>query len=178
MSRWLLGGFVCGLVLGAPAIGRADDAEDKAVEFVEQMEGTITRDDKQPGKPVVKVSLWGTEVTGAGLKQLTAFKSLTTLDLSCSSVTDNGLKELAALKGLTSLDLSATVKVTDAGVKELAALKNLTTLELRQTKTTDAGLKELAALKNLNALNLRGTKVTNEAVRELQKALPKCQITK
>jgi hypothetical protein len=179
MSRWLLGGFVYGLVLGSPALVRADDAEEKAVKFVKQMDGSITRDDKRPGQPVVKVSLWGAEVTGAELKQLTAFKSLTTLDLSCSSVTDTGLKEVAALKDLTALNLAATVKVTDAGVKELAALKNLTSLNLGSAvKVTDAGVKELAALKNLTTLNLRRTKVTDEAVRELQKALPGCKITK
>jgi hypothetical protein len=154
MSRWVLGGFVCWLVLGSPALVRADDAEDKAIAFVRQMDGSITRDDERPGKPVVKVSLWGAEVTGTGLKQLTAFKNLTTLDLSCSSVTDTGLKELAALNNLTSLNLGAAVKVTDAGVMELAALKNL------------------------NTLNLRTTKVTDKAVQELQKSLPKCQITK
>jgi len=33
---------------------RADDAEDKAVELVRKLGGSVTRADKQPGKPVVR----------------------------------------------------------------------------------------------------------------------------
>ena len=101
----------------APSAG-ADDAEDKAVKFVEGLKGKVTRDDTQPGKPVVKVELTGTEVTDAGVKELAALKNLTNLNLSFTKVTDAGVKELAALKNLTTLDLGET-KVTDAGVKEL-----------------------------------------------------------
>jgi len=130
---------------------RADDAEDKAVAFVEKLGGYASRDEKAPGKPVITVSLFGTQVT------------------------DAGLKELATLTNLTTLYLGGT-DVTDAGLKELAALKNLTTLDLFNTKVTDAGLKELAALKNLTSLYLGGTQVTDAGVKELQQALPKCQI--
>ncbi len=142
---------VLGLCLGSSA--RADDAEDKAVAFVEKLGGKVTRDEKAPGKPVVGVDLGGT------------------------AVTDAGLKELAPLKSLTTLELSVT-QVTDAGLKELAPLKNLTTLNLSETKVTDAGLKELAPLKNLTKLFLARTKVTDAGVAELQKALPNCKISK
>jgi len=47
----------------SPAVARADDAEDKAVLFVEKLKGTFTRDDEKPGKPVVGVNLTVTEVT-------------------------------------------------------------------------------------------------------------------
>lgn len=56
--------------LGLCLSARADDAEDKAVAFVRKMGGNITRDDKAPGKPVVRVDLDGTKVTDAGLKEL------------------------------------------------------------------------------------------------------------
>jgi hypothetical protein len=56
-------------------------------------------------------------------------------------LTDVGLKELTALKQLTHLDLSGT-KLTDAGLKELAALKQLTCLDIVGTKVTAAGMKE------------------------------------
>jgi predicted DNA-binding protein (UPF0251 family) len=37
----------------APLLPRAEDAEDKAVALVEKLGGTVTRDAKRPGKPVV-----------------------------------------------------------------------------------------------------------------------------
>ncbi len=54
----------------------------------------ITRDEKAPGKPVVRVDLYYTQVTVAGLKELAALGSLTTLNLRFAQVTDAGLKEL------------------------------------------------------------------------------------
>ena len=74
--------------------GRADDAEDKAVAFVEKLGGKVTRDEKAPGKPVITVSLNDTKVTDAGLKELATLKNLTTLDLGFTKVTDAGVKEL------------------------------------------------------------------------------------
>lgn len=57
-----------GLCLGSSA--RADDAEDKAVALVEKLGGTVSRDQKAPGKPVVAVDLSGRKVTDAGVKEL------------------------------------------------------------------------------------------------------------
>src|SRR5207237_7670324 len=83
---------------------RADEAS--AVKAVENLGGKVTRDDKLPGKPVIGVNLAATKVTDADLKQLKAFKQLTSLDLTGTQVTDAGMKELADLKKLTSLDLA------------------------------------------------------------------------
>lgn len=49
---------------------RADEAGDRAVAFVEKLGGTVARDEKAPGKPVIEVSPSGTHVTDAGLKEL------------------------------------------------------------------------------------------------------------
>lgn len=92
----------------------------------------------------------------------------------------HGAAPLAALhKILTNctLDLGRS-KLTDTGVKELARFKNLISLNLWYTEVTDAGVRELAALKNLTKINLIGTKATNAGVKEIQKALPKCEISK
>ena len=51
-------------------------------------------------------------------------------------------------------------------------------LGLGATKVTDVGVKELATLKNLTSLDLSVTDVTDAGVKELQKALPKCKISK
>lgn len=145
----------------------ADDAEDKALKFVEKFDGRVTRDEKVPGKPVVTVSLNFAKLTDADLKELAAFKSLKTLRLvSVQTLTDAGLKELAALTTLTELDLTRT-KVTDAGLKELAPLKNLSVLWLGETQVTDAGMKDLAALTSLTRLQLDRTKLTDRGLKEL-----------
>ena len=69
-------------------------------------------------------------------------------------------------------------EVTDGGLKELAALKNLTALRLDRTQVTDAGLKELVVLKSLTSLRLDRTQVTDTGLKEIQKALPKCFISR
>src|SRR5436190_11057360 len=104
---------------------RADEAS--AVKAVEKLGGKVTRDDKLPGKPVIGVSFFGTQVTDAGLKELKDLTQLKELSLYGPQVTDAGLKELKDLKQLTTLDLSGT-QVTDVGLKELKDLKQLTTL--------------------------------------------------
>jgi hypothetical protein len=93
---------VSGLCLGSSA--RADEAEDKAVAFVKEHGGTVGRDDKAPGKPVVKVGLRDKRVTDAGLKELAPLKSLTTLELPFTTVTAAGLKELQ--KALPKCEIS------------------------------------------------------------------------
>jgi hypothetical protein len=60
---------------------------------VKELGGKVTRDERAPGKPVVGVNLGGKAVTGAGLKELAAFKHLTTLNLSDTDVTDADLKQ-------------------------------------------------------------------------------------
>jgi hypothetical protein len=167
--------FALAVCLGSSA--RADDAEDKAVAFVEKLGGKVTRDEKLPGKPVTGVNLGLSKVTDLGLKEVVALKNLHKLDLFGTDVTDAGLKELAHLKSLTTVTLTET-KVTDAGLKELAPLKSLTTLDLGGTQVTDAGIKELASLKNLTTLFLFATRVTDAGQKDLQKALPKCKILK
>jgi len=170
--------ILVGSVLVSASATRGDDAEDKAIAFVESLKGKIKRDNNRPGKPVVRVSLYhNKQVTDADLKELAAFKDLSSLDLAHTKITDEGIKHLAALKNLAILDLHDT-KITDAGLKDLAALKSLTDLDLEETKITDTGIKVLAALKNLEQLDLGETKVTDAGVKELEKALPKCTITR
>jgi Leucine-rich repeat (LRR) protein len=131
---------------------RADEAEDKAVNAIEKLNGKITRDQKAKGKPVIGVYLSGPDVT------------------------DAGLKHLAGLKRLQNLKLYGT-KVTDAGLKELAGLKRLLHLSLYKSEVTDAGLKHLARFKQLKTFNLSKTQVTAKGIAELRKALPDLKIS-
>jgi Leucine Rich repeat len=137
------------------------------VTAIEKLGGTITRDEKAKGKPIVGVTFNGTPVTDAVVKELKELKELRTLDLNMTRVTDAGLKELVELTGLQKLCLGHT-PVTDAGLKELKALKGLRTLYLYSTAVTDAGLKELKDLKGLQDLDLTATPVTDAGLKELK----------
>lgn len=165
------------LMLLAAAVVHAGDAQDKAVKAVERLGGMVTRDETQPGKPIVGVDLSFKQVTDADLKELAPLKNLKNLNLAYPRhrdddftqprlVTDDGLKHLAQLNNLTAIDLTGT-KVTDAGLKHLAPLTKLTALDLSRTEVTDDGLKHLAPLKKLNHLTLAS--VSNQTLTELGK---------
>lgn len=126
-------------------------AEDKAAALVVKMGGMVTRDEKQPGKPVVGVHLRDTPFS----------------DLSA----------LAPMTDLVSLNLSKT-QVTDAGMKQLAQFKNLKSLGLRETQITDAGLKELTKVTSLTSLYLGGAQVSDAGINDFLKVLPSCEIAK
>ncbi len=66
----MLCALTSGVILWLSARVRADDAEDKAVAFVEKVGAKVTRDEKAPGKPVVTVNLTNTKVTDAGVEVL------------------------------------------------------------------------------------------------------------
>lgn len=83
---------VSGLCLGSSA--RADQAEEKAIAYVEKLGGTVFRDNKSPGRPVATVILRSAKVRDAGLKELAELKNLTALVLSETRITDAGLKAL------------------------------------------------------------------------------------
>src|SRR5678816_1311944 len=108
MSRMIPCVVVSWLVLTSPTVGRADDAEDKAVKFVEKLGGQVVRDEKLPGKPVSEVHLNGTKVTDAGLKELAGLPDLIAVFLYDTGVSDVGLKGIPELKQLTHLDLRNT----------------------------------------------------------------------
>jgi hypothetical protein len=99
-------------------IGHTDEAEDAAVKFIENLGGRIIREEKDPNKPIVRVSLALTKVTDAGLNELAGLKQLQRLYLGGTRVTDAGLKHLAGLKQLQELSVGGT-RVTDAGKGDL-----------------------------------------------------------
>jgi len=79
MKTFVLG---LGLLLVTGARLGADEAEDRAVERVEELGGNVTRDGSQPGEPVVAVIFpyeQGSSVSDKTLQDLTALKHLRTL---------------------------------------------------------------------------------------------------
>jgi hypothetical protein len=177
---------------GGFCANKAKDPAAQAVQYIESLGGSVTRDEKAKGKPVVEVdlelgdevigvqhlnrlaairslrtlNLSGPNMTDARLKELAGLKGLETLNLRHTEVTDEGMKDLAKMQALQELDVSWT-KVTDAALKDLADLPALQKLDLRENKVTDAGLKDLAGLKTLQTLNLSSTGVTDAGLKDL-----------
>ena len=114
MVRFLLCSVVAVLVPSARR-PRADDAEDKAAALVQKLGGTVVRDEKRSGQPVVEVDLSKSKVTGENLRALAPLQNLTALYLSHTPVTNADLKELAPFQKLRTLDLAYT-PVTDDGL--------------------------------------------------------------
>src|SRR5688500_4370405 len=98
MSRLMLLAVASWLGLASPGPVRADDAEDRAVKFVEKLRGNINPDEAGPNKRGVAVTLSASLITDAGLKDLAPFRNLTQLNLGQTKITDAGLKEVASFK--------------------------------------------------------------------------------
>jgi hypothetical protein len=81
---------------------------DAATAFVEKLGGKALRDQTKAGKPVIHVSLNGTQISDAGLKELAALQQLQTLWLSGTQVTTNGVAELQ--KALPKCKIAHTAK--------------------------------------------------------------------
>ncbi|OAI38843.1 hypothetical protein AYO40_06295 [Planctomycetaceae bacterium SCGC AG-212-D15] len=107
---------------------------------------------------VRRLNLSMTEVTDAGLEQLSQLADLESLVLSFLKVTDLGLRHLQALTNLKHLDLSVTT-IRGAGLEHLKLLSQLTSLDLSATWLDDDGLAFLAAMPQLEKLDLHMTAV-------------------
>jgi hypothetical protein len=74
------------MLLAATASGVRGD-EESAVASLQKIYATITRDENQPGKPVVGVSLGGRGVRDADLQELAALKQLRSLTIRAPRMT-------------------------------------------------------------------------------------------
>ena len=109
----------------------------------------------------------GTQITGAGLKNLERLPELTYLSLSQLPVHSDDLQHLAGLTKLIDLDLSRTFIGKDS-LQHLKVLSSLESLDLNHTAITDSELQHLAALKNLEALYLDTTWITGNGLANLK----------
>ena len=100
------------------------------------------------------VRLRGSDITDAGLAAIGCrFKAVGRLTLSGTAVTDAGLRNLVGLR-VEFLHLDGCAGVTDAGIASIVRMKGLEGVELNGTPVTDAGLERLAALSDLEYLSL------------------------
>jgi len=167
--------------LSPPPANDAEDktVEDKAVEAIKKLGGTITRDEQAAGKPVIGVSFVSAGIRNEDLKGLKDLKNLQSLNLHrCYRITDPALLEIAEQKSLRHLDLGFTGLQTDTAINEGHLGDNLfVTLVFRIglgiprtdcTGITNEGLANLKQLEHLQSLNLNGTQITDTGLAELK----------
>jgi acetyl esterase/lipase len=134
----------------------------------------ITLDDRNR---VIGVNLGERRVTDAELVHLKTLQHLQELDLTRTKITGAGLTNIKGLTSLKKLFLTDT-RVDDAGISHLKELKNLELIGLSGTLVRDAGLEHLHELTGLKQFYCIGTGITDAGVEKLQRALPKCRITR
>jgi hypothetical protein len=128
-------------------------------------EGTIKAEVLEPLKEVSGLILGidGTNLTDAGLEQISPLTQITSLSLiSCRKITNAGMAHLGGFTQLQSLFLNNT-KISDAGLQSLKDLKSLNELNLFGTEITDAGLEYVGGMENLSSLSLISCREISDA---------------
>ena len=178
--------------------------KDDLIVQVNRLGGKVEFDETRSDKPIIKIDLHSTQVTGHDLALLVKakkeLKGLRYLDLRLTQIDDSGVAHLKDLTSLQTLNLFRTkvgdaglahirkltqlhtlliggTKVTDAGLVHLKRFRRLKKLSLFQTQVTDAGIPHLLVLSNLEQLLISGTKITDAGARELQRALPRLKFS-
>ncbi len=131
--------------------------EKKAYEFLKSKGAELTDADLENSslKHLKSLTIYGTKVTGDGLKFLKQLKELTLIG---NELTDEGLQSIKTLDNLEVLRINGK-KVTDKALKGFRELKRLEFLDLMDTQIQGSGLMELAHLPSLKTLNLLRTPV-------------------
>jgi hypothetical protein len=143
--------LAAGLSAAPPAKDKATKEEERAIAAIKKLGGSIERDSKLPGNPVVEVDLSGKQTTDADLAHLKAFPELRKLDLKGNfdresernHLTDAGLKHLRDLHKLEHLNVAGHPDITDASIEHLEKLSNLKAIDLVDTSVTEKGVKRL-----------------------------------
>jgi hypothetical protein len=147
----------------------------RAMEMVKARGGNFKQDETDPAKPVIEVSLMGTDADNGDLDLLRAFPKLKKLDLTrCTKINNVGLEWLEDFKEIRVLKLGFCSHVTDGGMEFVGKLTSLEELYLDQTNVTDRGLSDLKGLKSLKKLGLSGAMLASG--RGLQAAIPGLEI--
>jgi hypothetical protein len=165
--------------------------QEEAIAAIQKMKGRVEVDAKRPGKPVIKVHLFGGKTAGIGLAPLTKLPEIEWIGLHLSDITEADLEHLKGLtklrrlgladihlsndglqrlEGMTMLEILYLMEnpITDAGLDHLRKLTRLKELGLGQTKITDAGLERLKNFKDLEILRLQQLKISTAGLEHLK----------
>lgn len=100
--------------------------------------------------------LAGSDVTKMGLKELSRFDKVKTLDVSQTNTDDDGLREIVRNTDLSELQMADT-DITDTGLVQLESEKQLRKMSLSGiNRITDAGVRGLKGLSELEELRFYG----------------------
>ena len=127
--------------------------EARAIAIIGQLQGEVIRDDSRPGKPVIEVRLFETDIDDSQLAILERLAGLRVLDLGQTGITDAGLAHLRGLTDLEELDVR-NCEITIDGLLKLRGLPRLRRLGLCMTGMTDEALVKLQELHHLESLDL------------------------
>lgn len=169
---------VCLILTGhclSQAFGQDADAEKKAIARIRETGALVLEIAQNDNRLDVSYITAQSKVADEQLAPLKELTRLSNLNLRGTEITDAGLANISNQKTLVRLHLEKT-KITDKGLEQLKGLEKLEYLNLYGTEITDAGLAHLEGLKKLKNLYLWQTKVTSEGVKKLQDALPELKI--
>jgi hypothetical protein len=126
---------------------------------------------------LTSVCLDRTDVTNAGIKELSKSPRLTTLIIRGGRIDDKVIDYLSSVKGLEELELSYTL-VSDEGIRNLNRLLHLRVITIgyarstdRASPLTDNALKYLGQLQHVKRIQLNGHWFTFEALADLRRKL-------
>jgi hypothetical protein len=119
-----------------------------------------------------------TDVTNAGIKELSKSLRLKTLVIWSGRIDDRAIDYLSSVPSLERLDLSDTL-VSDEGIHRLNRLSRLRVVTIGYARTigeksplTDRALKHLGQLTQLKRIELSGHWYTSAAIADLRRSLP------
>ena len=105
-------------------------------------------------------------------------KQLKKLDFPAQNLGDDAMLEFARIPSLENLHIYQTA-VTANGIAALKPLKFLAGLNISGCKSIDdSAVPALRDLKLLRELNVNETAITDAGFAQLQKALPRCRISR
>jgi hypothetical protein len=123
-----------------------------------------------------------TDVSDAGIKQVSTLPRLKSLRVQGGQITDKAVEYLAAAVALESLELCNTT-VTDHGIRSLARLPRLRVLTIEYHRPrderpalSDQAVLFIESLKLLDRIELRGDWFSAAAISRLQSSLPRTAI--
>jgi internalin A len=130
------------------------DISDKSIRFIKHF-------------PLEYLNIQQTNVTDAGLAEISEIKSLCDLEMARVLCSPKGLEALTALPNLDTIDVSMIPGFTDEWLKPIGQCKALRKLDIEANNVRGPGLAYLKDLKKLDFLRARAVKFDPDGLTHL-----------